>query len=89
MLSLLCLIKHSTQSCTHPSPSRLIVIDVKTDNKNKDIILHGRHVQGKGPQQITNKGQVVIPKWPQVQEKNTLSVIDWINQFYSFLLAFY
>ncbi len=70
MLFLLCLIRHNIEILhpSHPSPSWLIVIDVRLADKHEDIILHGSNVQGKGAQVITNKGQVIIPMWSQVQE---------------------
>lgn len=72
MFSLLCLIKHNTQfhaRLSHPPPPRLIVEDEETDNKYKDITLHGCDAQGKkGLRVITNKGQIIIPKWSRVQE---------------------
>lgn len=67
MFSLLCLIKHSTHLPTSLPPPWLVVNDEETASKYRDIIPHGCNAQGKGPQVIANKGQVISPKWSQVQ----------------------
>lgn len=88
MFSLLCLIKHNTHTHNPPPPFPLvwwIVNDEETHNNYKDILRHERNLQRERPQVITNKGQVIIPQVVTSTRNNILSVIDWINQFYSSL----
>lgn len=63
MLSLLCLIKHTILHL----PLWLISMNRQTIHIKTSFYM-GVYVQGKGPQVNTNKGQVIIPKWSQVQE---------------------
>lgn len=80
-----------TSLSSPPPPPRLIVEDEETDNKYKDIILHGCDTQGKkGLRVITNKGQIIIPKWSRVQETTYwVSLTGLINFTASCLLSFF